>query len=377
MIFTADRDALRAALQVLQQVLPARSTMPVYQNVKAVAGERLTLMATDLEVGIRYDLAGPAVEEPGAAILPAARLAAILRECPDAEVRIDADAARVIVKTSVSDYELPTQAPESFSDVAAFDPVAGYHELDAGNLARLVERTVFAAARDDGKYAMRGVLWDLAGTQARLVGTDSKRIAIADAPCVTVGGDPAADRPSSHLVPPKAMKLLAQLLAAGDATAPVRLSLRTNDALFKTERAVVCSQLVEGRFPAYQQAIPRSPKTSLTLVAGDFLAAVRQAAVMTDEASKRVDIRFESGRATLRVARPDVGSGEVRAALPADGWAGPPASLAFEANWITEFLRLVPPAEVVRLGVVDRTKGLFTVGDDFTYLVASMVEGKS
>src|SRR5262249_13898260 len=170
MIVTCPRDSLLNACQIVSAAVPARTTMPVYQNVKAIAeGDRLMLMATDLEVGIRYELRGPAIEEPGEAILPVARLTSILRESADNEIRLDADARRARVNATVSEYEMPGEDPASFADIAGFAEGERYYELAAGDLQRMIRRTVFAAARDEGKYAMRGVLWDMEEKRAKLV----------------------------------------------------------------------------------------------------------------------------------------------------------------------------------------------------------------
>src|SRR5258708_19028861 len=78
------REGLLAACQLASAALPAREVKPILRNLKAVAADgRCTLMATDLEVGIRLDVQGLVIEEPGEAILPAARLVAILREATD------------------------------------------------------------------------------------------------------------------------------------------------------------------------------------------------------------------------------------------------------------------------------------------------------
>src|SRR5206468_1385540 len=164
--------SLLSACQIVGIAVPTRTTMPVYQNIKVIAkDDRLTLMATDLEVGIRYELRGTAIEEPGEAIVPVGRLTAILRESSDSEVRLDADARRARVNTSVSEYEMPGEDPASFADIGDFAPGERYHELAAGDLQRMIRRTVFAAARDEGKYAMRGVLWDMDQKSAKLVAT--------------------------------------------------------------------------------------------------------------------------------------------------------------------------------------------------------------
>src|SRR5215218_1831863 len=162
MIVTSPRDGLLSACQIVGIAVPTRTTMPVYQNIKAIAeADKFTLMATDLEVGIRYELRGLAVEEPGEAILPVSRLTSILRETPDSEIRLDSDNRRTKVTTSVSEYEMPGEDPASFADIADFVPGERYYELAAGDLSRMIRRTVFAAAREEGKYAMRGVLWDM------------------------------------------------------------------------------------------------------------------------------------------------------------------------------------------------------------------------
>ena len=95
MRMTCAREGLLSAFQLVQSAMPSRDVKPILKNVKAIAeGDRCTLMATDLEVGIRYDvLGGLNIEEAGEAILPAAKFLAILRESTDEELTVEADAS--------------------------------------------------------------------------------------------------------------------------------------------------------------------------------------------------------------------------------------------------------------------------------------------
>ena len=87
------RDSLLNACALVGQAVAARTTKPILANIKAVTqDDALTLMATDLEIGIRYELRGVDVGRSGAAILPAGKLVSILRESNDAEITLDADA---------------------------------------------------------------------------------------------------------------------------------------------------------------------------------------------------------------------------------------------------------------------------------------------
>ena len=56
---TCDREKLWHAFQLASGVIPQRSPKPILENIKLeVSTDRATLMATDLEVGIRIDLPG-------------------------------------------------------------------------------------------------------------------------------------------------------------------------------------------------------------------------------------------------------------------------------------------------------------------------------
>ena len=65
---TCIREGLLTACQLVGVAVAARTTKPILSNVKAVAhDDALTLMGTDLEVGIRYELRGVKVGRAGSA----------------------------------------------------------------------------------------------------------------------------------------------------------------------------------------------------------------------------------------------------------------------------------------------------------------------
>src|SRR6516165_7776664 len=90
---TFNREGLLSAFQLAGAAVASRDVKPILQNLKAIVdAERCTLMATDLELGIRLEVRGVKADQPGDAILPASRMVAILRESTDDELRIEADA---------------------------------------------------------------------------------------------------------------------------------------------------------------------------------------------------------------------------------------------------------------------------------------------
>lgn len=360
------RDGLLSACQLVGAATAARTTKPVLSNLKAIAqDDALTLMATDLEVGIRYELRGVTVKRPGEAILPASRLVSILKETADGEITLDSTTDGTIIKLSGGRFELPGGDPAEFPDVPTFDAGERYHEITAGVLRTLIRRTAFAAEKKEStRWAVTGVLWEASENQVRLVATDTKRLALTSGPA-EIHGEPEA-KPVSHLVPLKAVTLLDRLLS--DDGERVRVSLRPNMALFQTERAVLHTQLVEGRFPPYRDIIPKKLAIKLTVGVHDLLARVRQAAIMTDDESKRVDFAFEPGRVVLTARGPETGSSEVE--LPLSEYTGPEVKIAFDPVYLTDMLRAVEGEPTATLELTDGSKpAVFKVGDGYTYLV--------
>jgi DNA polymerase III subunit beta len=369
MKITCARESLLTACQQVAAAVAARTTKPILSNVKAVAADDgLTLVAYDTEVGIRYELRGIQVSKAGEAILAVAQLTSILRETSDADVTIEATDDGAKVKIGTSRFEMPGYPVNEFPDLPAFDDGGRYHEVNAGDLRKMIRRTSFAADKKDStRFALSGVLWEAEGKTGRLVATDSKRLAVCEGNATLHG--PAETTKGSHLVPAKTMTLLERNLI--DDGELVRVALRPNEAMFQTERAMIYTRLVEGRYPPYRDILSQTRKQAnvkITLPVESFLARVRQAAIMTDDESKRVDLTFEAGKVTMKARGAETGSSEVVMTLPE--YDGEAVSIAFDPQYVIEFLRAIDGEPSVLLEMSDGAKpALFQCGDSYKYLV--------
>jgi DNA polymerase-3 subunit beta len=358
------REGLLSACQLASAAIPARRDVkPILSNIKAVADEgRCTLMATDLELGIRLDVAGLTIQEPGEAILPAARLVAILREARDDELSIEADPSACVVRGPSMEFEMPSEDPAQFPDLPTFAEEK-FHEITAGTLREMIRRTVFAAAQETARYSMTGVLWELEGETAKLVATDGRRLALAQGLATPHGGH--TTKGQAPVVPSKAMNLLERNLQDDEET--VKICLRPNEVLFRTERAVIYSRLVEGRFPDYRQVFPKKPAVKVALAATPFQAAVRQAAIMTDDDSKRVTFHFAKNKLTLQAQGVTAGRSKVELPVEYDAKA---IDVNFNPAFLIDVLKVLPAEADLSLDLVDgASPALFKSGANYSYLV--------
>lgn len=363
------REGLLAACQLASAAVTSRDIKPVLRNLKAVVDkDRCILMATDLELGIRLEVRGVKVDEPGEALFPTARMISILRESADEELTVEAGPEACVVRGEHNEFEMPGEDPSAFPDLPTFAEEK-YHELTAGVLREMIRRTIFAAASaEHSRYgATTGVLWELDDKQAVLVATDGRRLAIMEETTGAHGGH--STKGQTPVVPVKAMTLLERNLTEPDEV--VKICLKPNEVLMKTERAMIYSRLVEGRFPEYRRVLPQKLGSKIPFTAGPFLAAVRQAAIMTDEESKRVVFTFAKKKLTLQAHGAE--SGRSRVELPID-YEGKSLAINFDPKYLIDMLRVLEPDTALTVELNDsRTPALIRVGSNYQYVVVPLV----
>ena len=63
----------------------------------------------------------------------------------------------------------------------------------------MIRRTIFAAATENPRYALTGILWELEENQVRLVATDGRRLAVTQSLATVHGGH--STQGQTHVVP--------------------------------------------------------------------------------------------------------------------------------------------------------------------------------
>lgn len=364
------REGLLSACQLASAAVAARDVKPVLKNIKAIVeDDRCTLMATDLELGIRLDVRGIKSVEPGEALLPTARLLSIVRESTDEELTIEAGPDACFIRGISTEFEMPGEDTAAFPDIPAFAEEK-YHEISAGLLREMIRRTIFAAASaEHSKFgATTGILLELEDGHAALVATDGRRLALAKGQAEAQGGH--STKGQMPVAPTKALSLLERNLTEPDEK--IRISLRPNEVLMKTERAMIYSRLVEGRFPNYRQVLPTKHSAKVPLTVGPFLSAVRQAAIMTDDESKRVIFNFAKKKLTLQARGAESGRSKVEMPIDYDG--PKPIEISFDPKFLIDMLRVLEPDTALTLDITDSaTPAVFRQGADYLYVVVPLV----
>ncbi len=359
-----DQGALADALNTVSAVVATRTPTPVLTCIKmSASGGRLELSATDGEISLQLTLDRLEIDSDGEVLVPADKITQIIRECVDPTVTLESEGHALHINSGDSHFKIYGFDPAEAPPLEPFDDSGVDCSIPAGRLASMVARSLFAAAVEHTRYAINGVLLDREGKRMRLVATDGRRLAMASGDCQSDA------EPTRCVIPGKALSLIRRL--ANDPEAPVeiavadsRIMLRFGDADCP---ATLGSSLVEGRFPPFEDVIPRDHDKKVVFNREMLRSAIRRASLLTNEESRSVRMKFESSRVTLTSHAPEMGEAVVHVE-PKD-YSGEEMEIGFNPNYIADALKVADDEEITFELKAANKPGVIRCGRDFTYVL--------
>ena len=358
------QENLARGLSVVSHAVSSRSTLPVLANVLLRTEDAgLKLTATNLEIGITYWVPGK-IETDGAITVPARLLTDVVNSLPNERIDLELSGGdRLHLRCGRYETHLRGIDADEFPAIAA----AGERpttRVSQKVLKRALSEIAFAAASDEARPILTGVLTRLEGDRITLAAADNYRIAIT-----TIPGLDAVEE-TSVVVPARSYAELARVLVDTDDPIEIILSAQKSQVLFHVEGVDLVSRLIEGQFPNYQQVLPTSHATRVELDREDLLKAVRLAAYIASASANIVKLQIapEGAPQVTVAAAADVGDhqGVVDATVEGDG-----TTIAFNAKYLGDVLQNVDADRFVMELNGPLSPGVFRPADgrDYTHVV--------
>ncbi|MDA1008410.1 MAG: DNA polymerase III subunit beta [Planctomycetota bacterium] len=357
-----NRPALVDALAMVSAVVPSRSPAPILLCVRIVAKDgMLTLQATDTEIGLDLHIASVEIDAEGEALLPADKFNQIARVMNDATVKIELDRHAANIVGARSKFKIFGLDPSEFPATSDISQAVLDFEIPAGQLRRMIARSVFAVAADNTRYALAGVLIERKGRGLRFVATDGLRLALAKGDCAS-----PADGDSRVIVPAKGLNVLNRLL--DDPEAIVRVLRDRNRLVFEIgDSATLVTTLVEGVYPPFEEVIPKEHDRKAVFDSGELSSAIKRAALFTSEESRVVKFSFSGKQLTLKSQSVDMGEAVIE--IEATSFEGQPLDIGFRPQFITDVLRIIECQEVSLEMKAPNKPCVLRAGGDFVYVL--------
>jgi DNA polymerase-3 subunit beta len=374
---TCLQENLSKGLGIVTRAVSPRNVLPVLGNVLlATEDGRLKLAATNLEIGITYWL-GAKVEEEGSITVPARTITDFVNTLPNEKIRMALDTRR---------QSLNLHCEAFTSDIKGVDaqefpllPGANLGEgiaLNVTDLREMITQTTIAAATDDTRPVLTGVLVRLEGDRLTLAAADGFRLSMREAKLSAAVRDSV-----SVIIPARALSELARLVGDQDETVWMVLPSGRGQAVFRLKEAELSSSLIDGTFPDFQPIIPRSYNTHAVLSTAQFLKACKAADIFARQSSHSARLTVtpgsgsEPGKLQVNATAAETGTGETIIDAAVEGAA---IEIAFNVKYLVDVLTVVNTPNVALETTGPASPGVIRpVGrEDFTHVIMPMHLGK-
>ncbi len=329
------QEDLQKGLSLGQRFVASRPQLPILANfLLSTDRGQLKLAATDLNLGLQIWLGGK-VEEEGEISVPAKEITEFVSYLPSGEIELQTE--KQILKV------IAAQAEANFAGLKADEFPRGptkneknLFKLEMKAFAAAVDEVSFAAANDDSRPVLEGILWQLSRDGYRLVATDGYRLALKE-----INHHQDLATAVSFLIPARSLNEAVKLAADQDQI-QVSWDQQKSQILFIMKRAQISSRLLSGEFPDYQKIIPTESKIKVLLDRQQFLTAIRAVSVFARSAADVVVLDFQPQQLVIRAESSQVGQNEARVTTNHQGEA---IKTAFNYHFLLDFLNHLPDDE--------------------------------
>jgi len=376
------QENLSRGLSVVGRAVATRPTLPVLSHVLLSTDQsQLKLAATDLELFIVCRI-GAKVENEGAITIPARLFADLINSLP--QERVDLTLTDQTLNLSCARNEADIKGIDAQEFPLIPEPQDGQQILlDPESLRQMISQVAFAAATDESRPILTGVLVRFDENMLTMAAADGFRLSIRHTPLPA----PVA-QPISVVVPAKALHELARISSDEEAPIGLYITPARSQVLFHLQGDAgankgrisdidLVSQLIEGNFVNYRQIVPTSHATRTILNTEDFLKACKTADIFARSEANVVHLEIDpgstpgSGTVKMTASSAEMGDsvGELDASVDGD-----PVTIAFNARFLIELLTVVDSAQVVLETTTHSSPGVIRPlgSDEFVHVIMPM-----
>lgn len=334
MRFSIKKEKILEELSLLQGIVEKRNTMPILANILIDVSEgKVEMVGTDLEVGLRTNFTAQ-TEEEGAVTVSGKKLFEIVKSLSDEKIVTfqEKEDSMMEVKAGESEFKILCLPKEDYPQV----PEPKFEKkinIPLAPLKEMIERVYYAITQEH-RYYLSGALMVIKDKSVELISTDGHRLAYTSKSMEELSLD-------DHIRVIVAKKTLSELRKIEDKKAEFDFDDR--NLFFKVKNRTLISRIIEGKFPHFEEVIPKDNPNILKVSREEIMNAIRRVSLLSSERSKGIRLNIEKNQIKFFSSNPEIG--EARDKLDVD-YKDKDLEIGFNSQYILDFLSVVKTEKV-------------------------------
>lgn len=249
-----------------------------------IRDNKLIVMATDYEIGIKLETNNVTIESVGKATINGKKLLDIIKNFKDEDISIEKNEDEIIIKQNRIKFKLPSMIAEEFPIFPNKEnkKILEIKNDDISEIFKIVNQSI---DNNNIKYEFNGMLLKVEENNISFLSTDTKRLTISK--IVQENNKEIYN----IIIPKKAVLEIIRLFSK-------EINLFFDDKTFIIEKNNVFfySKLINGSYPDVDKIIPNEFNYELNLIKEDIINSINIISTVSD----KIKMEFKNNLITFR-----------------------------------------------------------------------------
>lgn len=357
MNIVCEKAKLLEGINIALKAIPGKSTMAILECLVIEARDDvIKLIANDLEIGIETMVEGQ-IQTEGSVAINAKVFYEIIRKLPSDEVSISVDDNHMMnIRCGKATFDISAKSTEEFPYLPTIVKDKSII-ISQFTLKEIIRQTVFSISDNENTKVMTGELFEIKGSQLKVVSLDGHRISIRKVDLKESYED------VSVIIPGKTLIEISKILN-GDMEDEVNIFFTEKHALFEFENTILLSRLIEGEYYKIDKMLSSDYDTKLTVNKKDMLECIDRTTLLIRESEKKpviIDIKDETMGFSMHSA---IGSMDEEIAATKEG---KDILIGFNPRFLMDALRVIDEEEI-NIYMINPKAPCFIRDDEETYI---------
>ena len=377
MEIVCNQNEFNNAIQLVSKAVALRPTHPILANLLLTADQgtnKISLTGFDLNLGIQTSFEAN-VKKSGAITIPSKLLSEIVNKLPSetpVSIDVDENLDNILIKSDRGSFNLKGIPSDDYPKLPFVESGTSLN-IDPSSFLKALKLTIFASSNDDSKQLLTGVNFTFKEKYLESASTDGHRLAV-----VLIDNKDNSEQNENSLnydenlsvtIPTRSLREIEKLVSLKTSENSIKLFYDKGQLVFISSDQIITTRTLEGNYPNYSQLIPDTFSKNFTFNTKNLIEALERIAVLADQQSSVVKIKFdENDIALISADAQDIGNANETLSVS----FGENFDIAFNVRYLLEGLKVISSDNVVLKCNLPTTPAVLIPEDNinsFTYLV--------
>lgn len=366
MNFTCNRESLQKNITNAERVTGKNSSLPVLNSVLITTnGKFLVVRATNLEVGVEFQIPAE-IKEEGSVAVSGSLFSNILMSIPDEEsvtISVKDNVCKIITRTK--NITVKGILPDDFPTIPVINDGESF-TIQSQTLIQGVKAVLMSAAISDIKPEISSIYIYQKEKNLVFVATDSFRLAEKK---IAYNGEDIAH---GVIIPVKNVMEIVKIFEGVNEN--ILFKVTKNQISCVSKSVYITSRVVQGVYPDYEQILPKNNTTEVVILKQDLVNTLKLSTLFSDKFNKiQFLVNPKEKKCSINTKNSDIGETESNLTVTI---SGEPIEISLNGKHLFDCLSVIAEDSIViQFNGSNKPAVIKGLGDNsFTYLTMPLTK---